>query len=81
VRLASLLHLTTGTARPDDIKVLIVQAGGERVGVAVERFIDRMDVMMRPMAGLLAEAPGLIGTTILGDGSVLMVLDMAELIG
>jgi two-component system chemotaxis sensor kinase CheA len=36
--------------------------------------------MMRPMAGLLAGAPGLIGTTIVGDGSVLIVLDIAELI-
>ena len=52
----------------------------EPVGVGVDEVIDRMDVMMRPMAGLLAGAPGLIGTTIVGDGSVLIVLDIAELI-
>ena len=87
VRLAALLGPpaagaagATGATGAADLKVLIVLVDGEPVGVAVDRLIDRMDVMMRPMAGLLAGAPGLIGTTILGDGSVLIVLDIAELI-
>jgi two-component system chemotaxis sensor kinase CheA len=81
VRLASLLALPEAPEASPDPKVLVMQVAGEPVGVAVDRFVDRMDVMMRPMAGILAHAPGLIGTTILGDGSVLMVLDVAELVG
>ncbi|MET0743573.1 MAG: chemotaxis protein CheW [Microvirga sp.] len=69
-----------GVANAAGPKVLVVLVDGEPVGVAVDRLIDRMDVMMRPMAGLLAGAPGLVGTTILGDGAVLIVLDIAELI-
>jgi two-component system chemotaxis sensor kinase CheA len=54
---------------------------GDLVGLAVDGFAERMDVLMRPMTGLLAGMPGITGTTLLGDGSVLMILDIPELIG
>jgi two-component system chemotaxis sensor kinase CheA len=40
-----------------------------------------MDVMLKPMEGLLAGMPGVAGTTLLGDGRVLIVLDLEELVG
>jgi two-component system chemotaxis sensor kinase CheA len=36
--------------------------------------------MLKPLEGLLAGLPGIAGSTLLGDGSVLLVLDLAELI-
>jgi two-component system chemotaxis sensor kinase CheA len=81
VRLANLLGIL-GNADPGrGSKVLIMAVGGERVGVAVDGFAERMDVLMRPMSGILAGTPGVMGTTLLGDGSVLMILDIPELIG
>jgi two-component system chemotaxis sensor kinase CheA len=35
--------------------------------------------MVRPMTGLLSGMPGLLGTALMGDGRVLMVLDLPEL--
>jgi two-component system chemotaxis sensor kinase CheA len=64
-----------------DLRVMLVSTGSELVGVAVAGFGERMDVMLRPMTGILAGMPGFAGTTLRGDGSVLMVLDLAELIG
>jgi two-component system chemotaxis sensor kinase CheA len=55
--------------------------GDDPVGIAVDGFAERMDVSMRPMTGILAGMPGVVGTTLLGDGSVLMILDIPELIG
>jgi two-component system chemotaxis sensor kinase CheA len=63
------------------LKVVVMSAGDELVGVAVDGFAERMDVLMRPMTGILAGMPGVMGTTLLGDGSVLMILDVPELIG
>ena len=45
------------------------------------RWAARADVLLRPLAGLLAGMPGVRGAALLGDGGVLMVLDLAELIG
>jgi two-component system chemotaxis sensor kinase CheA len=60
-------------------RVVIAKVRGELVGFAVDAFIDRMDAAVRPMNGLLARAPGMAGTTLLADGAVLLILDLAEL--
>jgi two-component system chemotaxis sensor kinase CheA len=39
-----------------------------------------MDVILKPLEGLLSGVPGLAGSTLLGDGSVLLVLDLGELV-
>ncbi len=61
-------------------RVVVVRVQGELIGFAVDAIVDRMDAAVRPMTGLLAGAPGVMGTTLLADGAVLMILDLAELI-
>jgi two-component system chemotaxis sensor kinase CheA len=63
-----------------EAQVVVVSAGGQLGGLEVDRLGDRVDVMLKPMEGLLAGAPGLAGTTLLGDGRVLLVLDIQELL-
>lgn len=59
---------------------LIVSGPHGPVGLSVDRILERLDVVMRPLSGLLSRTPGMAGTTLLGDGQVLMVLDAAELV-
>ena len=47
----------------------------------IDRLGERMDVMLKPPEGLLAGVPGIDGTTLLGDGRVLIVLDLGEIFG
>ena len=61
-------------------RVVVARARGELVGLAVDAIVDRMDATVRPMTGLLAGAPGVMGATLMADGAVLMVLNPAELI-
>ena len=61
--------------------MLIVAVGGQLGGLEVDRLGDRMDVMLKPPEGLLAGIPGIDGTTLLGDGRVLIVLDLGEIFG
>lgn len=81
VRLADLLEIPRTAERASGAKVLVMALGDEPVGIAVDGFAERMDVLMRPMTGILAGMPGVMGTTLLGDGTVLMILDIPELIG
>jgi two-component system chemotaxis sensor kinase CheA len=80
LRLSDLLALPPAQ-RASDIRVLIAGTGDERVGLEVDGFAERFDVVLRPMQGLLSGMPGMLGTALLGDGHVLMVLDLPELIG
>ncbi|EIM28959.1 chemotaxis protein CheA [Microvirga lotononidis] len=81
VRLADLLDIPSQVVPGTGTKVVVMRVEGEKVGLAVDGFAERMDVLMRPMTGLLAGMPGLMGTTLLGDGGVLMILDVPGLIG
>ena len=58
--------------------VVITRLDGQYGGLEVERLGARMEVMLRPLEGLLAGLPCL-GTTLLGDGRVLIVLDLEAL--
>ena len=79
--LSSLLGLAPAQARDEALRVVVVQAGAERIGVAVDAFADRVEAPLRPLAGVLAGLRGVAGAVLLADGEVLMVLDLAELIG
>ncbi|RAK57548.1 chemotaxis protein CheA [Phenylobacterium deserti] len=81
LRLSDLLGLPSQTGSPDELKLMVVEAGADLAAVAVDDFGERLEAPLRPMDGLLSRLPGMAGATLLGDGRVLMVLDVAELIG
>jgi two-component system chemotaxis sensor kinase CheA len=80
LRLAGLLGLPT-TARGAAVRVIVLGSRSGTVGVEVDGFAGQSDVLLRPLSGLLSGMPGMLGTALLGDGRVLMVLDLPELIG
>ena len=63
-----------------EASVLIVSVAGHWGGLEVERVGERLDVMLKPPEGLLAGVPGVDGTTLLGDGRVLIVLDLHRIL-
>jgi two-component system chemotaxis sensor kinase CheA len=68
------------SAPVSDANVLIVAVAGHLGGLEVDRLGGRMDVMLKAPEGLLAGIPGIDGTTLLGDGRVLIVLDLGTIL-
>lgn len=60
--------------------VLVVETQAGRIALGVDRVADRMDVVLKPIKGLLSRVPGALGTTLLGDGRLLIILDVEALI-
>jgi two-component system chemotaxis sensor kinase CheA len=58
---------------------LIIRAGEDQIGVAVDAIAERAETLTRPLSGLLQGVAGISGTTLLGDGRVLLVLNLEEL--
>lgn len=77
--LAELLNLPVADTPSDDLKVLIVRSGKDHVGIVVDAIAERAETITRPLEGLLQSVEGIAGTTLLGDGKVLLVLDLEEL--
>ncbi len=60
--------------------IVIARIDGDLGALQVDRVGERMEIMLKPLDGLLSGLPGIAGSTLLGDGSVLLVLDLAELL-
>jgi two-component system, chemotaxis family, sensor kinase CheA len=63
-----------------DATVVVASSGGVLGGLEVDRLGARMDVMLKPTPGLLSGIPEIAGTSVLGDGGVLLVLDIKEVL-
>ena len=73
-------HVPPKANDEDELAVLIVSLGGESVGIFVDDFRETVDIILKPMTGVLAGLTAYTGSALLGDGSVLMVLDLKEII-
>jgi two-component system chemotaxis sensor kinase CheA len=79
--LAELMQLPAGPSSGPEAKLLIVaETAGKTAALEVDAIGDRLDIVLKPMQGLLAGAKGYAGTTLMGDGRVLLVLDLRELL-
>lgn len=64
--------------------VAVMQVGANRFGLIVEHVLDTEEIVVKPLASLLRGIRLYSGATILGDGSVVMILDpngLAEALG
>ena len=80
LHLGTLLEMPSFEPQADYLKVLIVRAGDEDIGVTVDGIAERAETLTRPLAGMLQGVPGISGTALLGDGRVLLVLNIEELV-
>lgn len=64
----------------DECAVLVVRVGDHVLGLVVDDFHGTEDIIQKPLAGVLANLRGFSGSALLGDGSVLMVLNIKELL-
>jgi two-component system chemotaxis sensor kinase CheA len=64
----------------DEFATLVIRMHGEPIGIVVDDFREVVDIILKPMTGILGTVPGYAGSALLGDGSVLMVLNPKELL-
>jgi two-component system chemotaxis sensor kinase CheA len=64
----------------DELAVLVVRLGTESVGLLVDDFHETADIILKPMTGVLAGLSTYSGSALMGDGSVLMVLNVKEML-
>ncbi len=77
VSLRALLRIDGATApvQGDDLYIVVAQVGTYTFGIIVDRVFDTEEIVVKPVAPILREIPFYSGNTILGDGSVIMILD------
>jgi two-component system chemotaxis sensor kinase CheA len=78
--LAAAMGLSDAVAQAAVRLIVVAEVGGKIAGLEVDAIHDRLEVVLKPMQGMLANARGYAGTTLLGDGRVLLVLDLNEVV-
>jgi len=64
----------------DEMAVLVVRVSGEAVGLIVDDFHETLDIIQKPLNGVLSGLAAYSGSALMGDGSVLMVLNVKEIV-
>ncbi len=85
VRLDDILGLSKVTPKDDDANedndmkengfIVVIQVGPQTFGIVVDRVYDTEEIVVKPKSNLLRNIDMFSGNTILGDGSVIMIID------
>jgi two-component system chemotaxis sensor kinase CheA len=79
LRLNRLFRIQTNE-RSDYCFVVIVGTSEKRVGLMVDSLIGEEDVVIKPLHDQFTNSPGIAGASILGDGSVCLIIDVSQLL-
>ena len=72
--------LGIGVDLPEIEPVVITEANGEIVGFGVDRLIGQNQTVIKTLNKVYKDVGGISGATILGDGTVALILDVAQLV-
>jgi len=67
-------------ARPSMERIVIVRAGDQRLGLVVDRILGTHQTVVQSLGHFYRQAAHVSGATILGDGQVALILDVAGLV-
>ncbi len=60
--------------------VVIVGTQDKKIGIMVDALIGEEDVVIKPLRDQFTQSPGIAGASILGDGSVSLIIDVSQLL-
>ncbi len=79
--LAELLGLPPGLSAEDEQQpLLLTRAGDLRAAIRIDAVLGSREIVVKSVGPQISSVPGLLGATIMGDGSVLIILDLAPLV-
>jgi len=73
-------HLGLQGEPPAQRSVVVMRAAGRKVGVLVDRLLGEHQTVIKPLGRLFRRLRGISGSTILGTGSVALILDIPALV-
>jgi chemosensory pili system protein ChpA (sensor histidine kinase/response regulator) len=79
--LSELLGYQQHRANDDEqLPLLMTKSGDQRAAVRVDAVLGSREVVVKSVGPQISSVPGIFGATIMGDGSVVMILDMSPLV-
>ncbi len=80
IRLDRVLCINGKDKNLENRYIVVVGMGHQRVGFVVDELLGQQEIVIKSLGEYLGHVSGIAGSTILGDGRVIMIIDVAELI-
>jgi two-component system chemotaxis sensor kinase CheA len=80
IRGAEFFELGTLPKNDDDVLVVVLRAANREVGLVVDEFVGDQEIVVKPLSELVGPVSGIAGGTILGDGSIALIMDPNALV-
>ncbi len=61
----------------EETYIVEVEVGDKRIGIIVDSLYSREEIVIKTLGGILKRTKGISGATILGDGRVVLIVDIA----
>lgn len=76
------LHDFLGVNKPEkeDYKVVIANKNNQQVGIVVDKVVGQQQILIKALQDIVKGTKGCAGATIMGDGEVVLILDIETLI-
>ncbi len=80
IELSDVIEGIAAPAPRERCYVVVLGIGERFFGLKVQRLIGQKEIVIKPLGAYLKHVPGIAGSTILGDGRVIMILDIGEIL-
>jgi two-component system chemotaxis sensor kinase CheA len=77
--LADALAFDAGDESAEEQAVAIIDAASGSYGLMIDRFLGEVEVVIKPLSGVLAHVPEFVGAAIMGDGKTVLVVNTERL--
>jgi chemosensory pili system protein ChpA (sensor histidine kinase/response regulator) len=64
----------------DMISVLVVRSGNTMLGLQIDQVLGEQEIVIKQFEGPISKPIGLAGATVLGDGMIMPIADVGEII-
>jgi two-component system chemotaxis sensor kinase CheA len=80
VKLCDQFGIEPDSRSAEDGLLVVVEADGKRVGILVDDLLAQQQVVIKSLESNFKSVAGIAGATILGDGTVALIIDVPDLI-
>jgi two-component system chemotaxis sensor kinase CheA len=68
-----------GEEKEESMYVVVVRKGEQQIGIVVDELVGQQETVINTLGKVLSGMTGIAGATILGDGSVSLIIDIGTL--
>lgn len=73
-------RLENNISKSEELNIVTITNGVEKLGLVVDKLLNEQEFVIKALSDSLGEIPGISGSTLLGDGKVVLILNSGDII-